>query len=65
MEQKFNKEEFDNLAAECRYIITDLICRAGSGHIGGALSLVEIVLSLYYRVMNIDPKTQHGKTVTD
>ena len=61
MEQKFNKEEFDNLAAECRYIITDLICRAGSGHIGGALSLVEIVLSLYYRVMNIDPKNPTWK----
>ncbi len=52
----FNKQEFDKLAAECRYVITDLICRAGSGHIGGALSLVEIVLSLYYRIMNIDPK---------
>src|SRR3989339_592870 len=61
MEQNFNKEEFDKLAAECRYIITDLICRAGSGHIGGALSLVEIVLSLYYRIMNIDPKNPTWK----
>jgi transketolase len=53
---KFNKEEFDKLADEYRYVITDMICRAGSGHIGGALSLVEVVISLYYRVMNIDPK---------
>jgi transketolase len=50
------REEFDKLAAEWRYVITDLICRAGSGHIGGALSLVEIVASLYYRIMKIDPK---------
>jgi transketolase len=52
----FDKKEFDQLAAEWRYVITDLICRAGSGHIGGALSLVEIVLSLYYRIMKVDPK---------
>jgi transketolase len=51
----FNREEFDKLAGEWRYVITDLICRAGSGHIGGALSLVEIVMSLYYRTMKVDP----------
>ncbi|NOU36304.1 MAG: transketolase [Kiritimatiellaceae bacterium] len=43
------------MAAEWRYIITDMICRAGSGHIGGALSLVEILHTLYYRVMRVDP----------
>ena len=52
----FNKDEFDQLAAEWRYVITDMICRAGSGHLGGALSLVEIVMTLYYRVMKVDPK---------
>ncbi len=56
MTEKFNKSEFDKLAAECRYVITDLICRAGSGHIGGALSLVEIALTLYYRSMKVDPE---------
>lgn len=53
---EFNKNEFDQLAAEWRYVITDMICRAGSGHLGGALSLVEIVMTLYYRIMNVDPK---------
>jgi transketolase len=52
----FKKEEFDSLAAEWRYIITDMICRAGSGHLGGALSLVEIVMTLYRRVMRFDPR---------
>jgi transketolase len=33
-----------------------MICRAGSGHLGGALSLIEIVMTLYYRIMKIDPK---------
>ncbi len=52
----FDPKKFDQMAAEWRYIITDMICRAGSGHLGGALSLVEIVMSLYYRIMKIDPK---------
>jgi len=56
MNEKFNQEEFEQLAAEMRYVITDMICRAGSGHIGGALSLVEIITTLYYRTMKIDPE---------
>lgn len=52
----FDSEEFDRLAGEWRYLITDMICRAGSGHLGGALSLVEIIITLYYRIMRIDPK---------
>jgi len=50
----FHRDKFDRRAAEWRYIITDMICRAGSGHLGGALSLVEIVMTLYYRVMKTD-----------
>jgi transketolase len=46
-------EQLDNLAKQFRWVITDIICRAGSGHLGGALSLVEILITLYYRVMNI------------
>lgn len=56
MQDNFNREEFDRLAGELRYVMTDMICRAGSGHLGGALSLVETVVTLYWRVMNIDPK---------
>jgi transketolase len=55
MQDNFNREEFDRLAGELRYVMTDMICRAGSGHLGGALSLVETVVTLYWRVLNIDP----------
>lgn len=48
-------ENLSVLAAEIRYIVTDMICRAGSGHIGGSLSIVEILLALYYRVMHTNP----------
>jgi transketolase len=33
-----------------------MICRAGSGHLGGSLSLVEIIITLYYRIMNVNPE---------
>ena len=54
--EDFQQEKMDRLAAELRYVITDMICRSGSGHIGGALSLVEILHTLYYRSMKTDPK---------
>ena len=52
---EFDRETADRTAAEWRYLITDMICRAGSGHLGGALSLVEIMWTLYERIMKIDP----------
>jgi transketolase len=48
-------DKLENLADEFRWVITDTICRAGSGHLGGALSLVEVIITLYFRVMNIRP----------
>ena len=50
--KSLTNEELDRLAGEYRYIITDLMYRAGGGHLGGALSIVEIVITLYYRIMN-------------
>jgi transketolase len=56
MQEEFDREKFDKRANEFRHVITDIICRSGSGHIGGALSLVEIIITLYYRIMKVDPK---------
>ncbi len=54
--EKVDLREFDRLANEIRHVVTDIICRSGSGHIGGALSLVEIVVTLYHRIMQVRPK---------
>ncbi len=51
----FDRAAAARTAAEWRYIITDMICRAGSGHLGGALSIVEVMHTLYWRVMRVDP----------
>lgn len=47
-----------DLIAQCRQLrqdILEMIHAAGSGHPGGSLSTVEILTTLYFDVMNIDP----------
>jgi transketolase len=55
-EKHMTREELDCLAREFRYVVTDAICRSGVGHIGGVMSLVEIVITLYFRIMNVRPE---------
>ena len=50
--------EIDELKQIARYIrksIINTIANAGAGHTGGSLSEVEILVALYFHVMNIDP----------
>lgn len=49
----------EELAKELRFLIIDSIARSGSGHIGGSLSCVEILLSLYAKVIKHDPANPH------
>ena len=55
LSRQWDNVKADQLAKEFRHVVTDMICRAGSGHIGGALSLVEIIISLYCRTMRLRP----------
>lgn len=43
-------------AAKMRRSALEMVYRATSGHIGGSLSLCEILSVLYFNVMNIDPE---------
>jgi transketolase len=48
----------EDLAAVCKRLrrdIVTMIAKAGSGHPGGSLSAVEIVVSLYWRAMRHQP----------
>ena len=48
-------KELEAKALRIRRNILTMISRAGSGHPGGSLSAVEIVTSLYFRVMKFNP----------
>lgn len=44
------------IAKEIRRLTVDCIASLGQGHIGGSLSVVDVLTILYYKHMNIDPK---------
>ncbi len=50
------EEELRPIADRARRLIVRMIYEAGSGHPGGSLSSVEILTSLYFRVMRHDPE---------
>lgn len=50
-----NIDELKALAKSVRKEIIKMIGRAGSGHPGGSLSIVEILVYLYFRELNVDP----------
>ena len=50
------KKELNKKADEIRKLIVEMIGRLGVGHIGGALSVVDVLTALYYKEMKIDPK---------
>lgn len=48
-------QDLDDQALTLRKDILRMIHRAGSGHPGGSLSMVEIVTALFFRILNKDP----------
>ncbi len=46
----------EQIAKEIRALTVKCIASLGSGHIGGSLSIVDVLTCLYYKEMNIDPK---------
>ncbi len=56
MSNKPDIPELKKKAVGIRKDILKMLTLAGSGHTGGSLSLVEILLSLYYYKLNHDPK---------
>lgn len=45
------------LATKCRLNVIRMLKSSGHGHLGGALSAIDIVTALYFSEMNIDPNT--------
>lgn len=51
-----NVEALEKKALEIRKLTIQSIGKLGTGHIGGALSLCEVLAALYFRVMKVDAK---------
>lgn len=55
MEMQVLNKNIEEIAKKLRIDIIKMIWRAGSGHLGGSLSLVEIMAVLYFHHLNINP----------
>jgi transketolase len=54
---KSDIKELQRLAIDIRKDVLKMLMLAGSGHTGGSLSIVDILVALYYRAMKDDPKS--------
>lgn len=56
------EKDMDNLKSktyELRQNILDIVVAGGGGHIGGDMSVIDILSVLYFRIMNISPENQN------
>lgn len=56
---KHDIEVLEDLAKRARRIVIKMIGSLGKGHIGGSLSIVDVLVILYYEQMRIDPVHPH------
>jgi len=54
--KKIGKERLKEIANCTRIKVVQMIGKSGFGHIGGSMSIVELLTVLYFYEMNIDPK---------
>jgi transketolase len=52
---QYSPEDLTKIARQMRRDIITMVSSAGSGHPGGSLSAVEILVALYFKVMKHDP----------
>ncbi len=43
------------LAQQGRWLVFSTVAKSGAGHVGGPLSAMELLVALYFRVLNVDP----------
>ena len=52
-------QELAALSSQARRLIVETIYQAGAGHLGGPLSATDLLINLYFDVLNIDPARPH------
>ena len=49
-------KNLENISKDIRCSILTMVKEAEVGHIGGSLSVTEILVALYFKILRIDPK---------
>lgn len=55
------KKNLEKISIKLKQTVIDMLTEAGSGHTGGSLGTAEIFSTLYFEILNIDPKKPHKK----
>ena len=50
------KKRLQDLAKQLRFDIIDTTAYSGGAHIGGAMSVADILVALYFKYLRVDPK---------
>lgn len=61
MKTEFDAKELTLISLELRKVVLDMIMKAGSGHIGGDFSVMDILVTLYFDQMNVKPEKKDDK----
>ena len=56
MTKKSDVKKLENIAREVRVEILKMLACAGSGHTGGSLSMVELLVGLYFYKFKCEPE---------
>src|SRR5688572_3133746 len=51
--------ELSGIIQEARWRVLDTVASSGAGHIGGPLSAMDVLVSLYFKHLRIDPNKPH------
>jgi transketolase len=55
MSNKLDYHELESLAQRGRWLAISTVAGSGAGHVGGPFSAMDLLIALYFRVMNIRP----------
>jgi transketolase len=56
MSNKIDYHELEQLAQRGRWLAISTVAGSGAGHVGGPFSAMDLLIALYFRVMNIRPE---------
>lgn len=59
MKKIYSAAELEHIANERRKDVIEMLYRSSAGHVGGDMSVMEILTTLYYRVMNVGADKMH------
>ena len=59
------RAKLKEIAKDLRLDIIDTMGYAGGAHVGGSMSMMDIMTVLYFKYLKVDPKNPNGKIEID